>query len=234
MLQASTFPTRKSETPKATLAEQAYEYLQHDLLAGVFAPGEKMQPQVLQERYGLGTSPIREALMLLSRDGLVRNQGQRGFRVAEASRDDLLDIIHARKQIETELLRDAIRCGDEDWGAQIAATFYKLVHTPVPSPDDMEGAHRWEAAHRQFHFALLGAARSKWLRRLDEQLVLHSERYRRMRLHDGQPITAMESNIDRSHRELMEAVLNRDAEHACALLASHIEETAKIVEPHLP
>ena len=214
---------------KATLAEQAYEILQNDLLAGLFQPGEKLRPQALQERYGVGISPIREALMLLSCDGLVVNEGQRGFRVAEMSREDLLDIIDTRKKIETELLTDAIMNGDEDWGAEITAAFYKLVHTPLPAPDDIEAGHRWELAHRRFHFALLGAARSNWLRRIDEQLVRHSERYRRMRIAGPLSQEVLARGIVTEHQELMDAVLNRETDRACELLRAHIEETAQVV-----
>jgi GntR family carbon starvation induced transcriptional regulator len=217
------------EAPKATLAERAYELLQNDLLAGLFQPGEKLRPQVLQERYGVGISPIREALMLLSCDGLVANEGQRGFRVAEVSRADLLDIVETRKKIETELLADAIRNGDEDWGAEITAAFYKLVHTPVPAPDDIDAGHRWELAHRRFHTALLSAARSNWLRRIDEQLVRHSERYRRMRIVAPVSLEILKRDIEAEHRELMDATLNRDVTRACALLEAHIDETAQVV-----
>ncbi|MFT4067010.1 GntR family transcriptional regulator [Paraburkholderia sp.] len=217
------------DTGKATLAEHAYDVLQNDLLAGLFQPGEKLRPQALQERYGVGISPIREALMLLSCDGLVANEGQRGFRVAEMSKEDLLDIIETRKKIETELLTDAIQHGDEDWGAEISAAFYKLVHTPLPAAEDIEAGHRWELAHRRFHFALLAAARSNWLRRIDEQLVRHSERYRRMRIVDPLSREVLARDIVNEHQELMDAVLKRQTERACELLRAHIDETAQAV-----
>jgi GntR family carbon starvation induced transcriptional regulator len=203
---------------------------------GVRAFAERLQrlrPQALQERYGVGISPIREALMLLSCDGLVTNEGQRGFRVAEASLGDLLDILDVRKTVETELLADAITHGDEEWGAQITAAFYKLVHTPLPAAGDVQAGHRWEHAHRRFHYALLSAARSNWLHRIDEQLVWHSERYRRMRIAGPLPQEVLERDIVSEHQELMDAVLKRDTERACSLLVAHIDETARVVSQYL-
>ncbi|SDR53737.1 transcriptional regulator, GntR family [Paraburkholderia fungorum] len=224
-------PSRSGDASKATLSEQAFEFLENDLLAGVFQPGEKLRPQALQERYGLGISPIREALMLLSCDGLVTVEGQRGFRVSEMSAEDLLDIVETRKTIETELLTDAIEHGDEDWGAEISAAFYRLVHTPLPQLGDIEAGTRWERAHRRFHSALLAAARSNWLRRIDEQLVRHSERYRRMRIAGTVPQEVLARNIVEEHQELMEAVLRRDVRRSCELLSAHIEETAQAISP---
>ncbi|AYZ67961.1 FCD domain-containing protein [Burkholderia multivorans] len=230
---AQSLQRTEADAPKATLSEQAYDYLQSDLLAGVFSPGEKLRPQALQERYGVGISPIREALMQLSCDGLVANEGQRGFRVAGVSKEDLFDILETRKKIEKDLLADAIKRGDEEWGAQITAAFYKLVHTPLPADHDIPAANRWELAHRRFHAALLSAARSEWLHRIDEQLVRHSERYRRMRITGPLPKEILARDIVTEHQALMEAVLARDTKRAQALLLAHIDETAQVVAQFL-
>lgn len=208
-----------------TLSEQAYWLMHRDILAGVLAPNEKLRLQGLQARYGLGMSPIREALMLLSREGLVSNEGQRGFRVTPVSVEDLQDIVWARLNIETILLGQSIRHGDADWGAEISAAFYKLTHAPVPaSLDDIETLEAWEAAHRRFHRALLAGAKSPWLHRVDAQLVDLTERYRRIRL-ARMGFTARTDSIFTEHKALMEAALARDVDTACHLLHEHLTAT---------
>lgn len=208
-----------------TLSEQAYWLMHRDILAGVLAPDEKLRLQGLQERYNLGMSPIREALMLLSREGLVSNEGQRGFRVTPVSVQDLQDIVWARVNIETILLAQSIRLGDADWGAEISAAFYKLTHATVPaSLEDVENQEAWEGAHRRFHRALLAGARSPWLHRVDNQLVDLTERYRRIRL-ARMGFTARTDSIFTEHKALMEAALARDADTACQLLREHLTAT---------
>jgi GntR family carbon starvation induced transcriptional regulator len=204
---------RVEEEGERTLSDQAYRLLHRDILSGVLEPDSKLRLQGLQDRYGLGMSPIREALMLLSREGLVSNEGQRGFRVAPVSAEDLRDIVSARVHIETILLTESILRGDADWGAEISAAFYKLTHEPVPvSLDDAEGVDAWEAAHRRFHRALLGAASSPWLHRINGQLIDHAERYRRLRL------------------ALMEATLSRDVSRACTVLREHLNATLAVID----
>ncbi|SMG58292.1 GntR family transcriptional regulator [Paraburkholderia susongensis] len=219
-----------AEEGERTLSDQAYRLLHRDILSGALEPDSKLRLQGLQDRYGLGMSPIREALMLLSREGLVSNEGQRGFRVAPVSADDLRDIVAARIHIETNLLTESILHGDADWGAEISAAFYKLTHEPVPtSLDDVEGIDSWEAAHRRFHRALLAAASSPWLHRINGQLIDHAERYRRLRL-ARLGFTARTDSIFDEHQALMEATLSRDANRACAVLRDHLNATLSVVD----
>jgi GntR family carbon starvation induced transcriptional regulator len=208
---------RVEEEGERTLSDQAYRLLHRDILSGVLEPDSKLRLQGLQDRYGLGMSPIREALMLLSREGPV-------------SAEDLRDIVSARVHIETILLTESILRGDADWGAEISAAFYKLTHEPVPvSLDDAEGVDAWEAAHRRFHRALLGAASSPWLHRINGQLIDHAERYRRLRL-ARMGFTAKTDSIFNEHRALMEATLSRDVSRACTVLREHLNATLAVID----
>jgi len=219
-------PARRA--PAQTISEKAYTLLRGDIISGALAPGAKLRLQTLQERYGLGLSPIREALMLLCGEDLVSNEGQRGFSVSRLSKKDLLDLMSARVSIESTLLADAIANGDDEWGANIHAAYYRLTKAKLPSgAADADAIETWESAHRRFHFALTAAATSRWLLRIDEQLFDHAERYRRIRL--AYPISAeqLERDIMAEHKALMDAVLDRNTEAATALLSEHLMQTAR-------
>lgn len=213
-------------TPSQTISEKAYKLIRADIIAGRLAPGEKLRLQALQTRYELGISPIREALMLLCGDELVRNEGQRGFSVAPLSKSDLQDLMNARLSIELLLLADAIEHGDDDWGAGITAAYYKLTKAKLPDDrSDTSAVDAWEEAHRRFHHALIAAARSKWLQRINEQLVDHSERYVRIRLTHPSPATQLAYDVLTEHGALMDAVLRRDTNAASDLLRRHLSRT---------
>lgn len=213
--------------PAQTISERAYHLVRADIIAGSLAPGEKLRLQALQQRYELGVSPIREALMLLCGEGLVSNEGQRGFSVSPLSKRDLLDLMKARIAIEVLLLDDAIAHGDDDWGANIMAAYYKLTKARLPTDRaDTASVELWETAHKRFHSALTAAASSKWLQRIDEQLVDHSERYRRIRLAYPSSTKELAHDVLQEHLDLMEAVLARDAKKAGDLLRQHLMRTA--------
>lgn len=232
-MRTSDLPSRPQNTepaPSQTISGKAYQLLRADIIAGSLAPGEKLRLQALQDRYELGLSPIREALMLLCGEGLVSNEGQRGFSVSKLSKSDLLDLMHARTSIELQLLADAIEHGDDDWGANIMAAYYKLTKARLPTDaSDTIAVELWETAHRRFHFALVAAARSRWLLRIDEQLVDHSERYRRIRLAYRESSKVLADDVMQEHLDLMEAVLARDTAKASELLRHHLMRTAEVL-----
>src|SRR5579863_3457019 len=83
-----------------TLASTALERLRADILSCRLQPGQRLRFEELRTGYDLGLSPLREALMRLASEGLVRVEDHRGFRVAPISRSDLLDITFVRKELE--------------------------------------------------------------------------------------------------------------------------------------
>lgn len=219
-----------AQAPKRTISEVAHERMRTDIISGELAPGEKLKLADLQKRYDLGLSPIREALLQLSGEGLVNNEGQRGFRVAPLSRADLDDLMSARIAIESMLFEDAIAHGDDNWGAAVTSAWYKLSKAPLPnSPSEHDGADYWEATHREFHRALLSAARSKWLLRINEQLVNHSERYRRIRLVHPLSQRQLAQDVISEHEAIMKAALSGQASKAVALLKLHLMRTTEVL-----
>lgn len=213
-----------------TLADRALTLLRDDVLAGRLAPDSRLKLEPLQERYDLGISPLREALMRLSVEGHVVAEGQKGFRVAPISLEDLNDLTRARKDIETLALTSAMERGGADWEAGIVAAFHLLSRTPLPrNAAQREVASDWEARHRAFHLALVGACGSQWIMRMQSQLMDHSERYRRVRLFHSAPPRQLARNVEAEHREIMAAVLSRDAARATRLLREHIGRTADAV-----
>ena len=222
--------TVSGQTEK-TLADRAYKAMREDLLGGRLAPGTRLRLGEIQLRYGLGMSPVREALMRLASEGLVLAEGQRGFSVASISLDELHDVTRTRERIEALAIRDAIAHGDVDWEANMMAAFHRLTHAPLPkSTEETAVANAWEALHREFHQALVAACGSPWLLRLHTQLMEHSERYRRVRLFHVTPSSVLVRDVHKEHEAIMKAALARDPDKACTLMEKHRRRTEKMVE----
>jgi DNA-binding transcriptional regulator YhcF (GntR family) len=75
----------------------------HDVVCGKLAPGERLRVEHLKDQYAVGAGTLREALSLLVADALVTSEGQRGFRVAPISMEDLEDVTNTRVMLETEV-----------------------------------------------------------------------------------------------------------------------------------
>jgi DNA-binding GntR family transcriptional regulator len=209
-----------------TLSERAAAVLEHDILAGVWQPGDRLGIQALSERYEIGATPLREGLSRLVSRGLVSAVGQRGFRVASVSEADLADITQVRILVETEALRRSMRDGLDEWEAGILSSLHRLVRSVERDPETMrEGSPEFDHLHKAFHRALLEACGSDRLLRLHDDLYYQAYRYRR----------TMMSRIDhhqgfiQQHRLLAEIVLSRDADRAEAELSAHLHQTLEIV-----
>src|ERR1700716_4528397 len=90
------------------------------------APGMRLGISDLVQRYEIGATPLREGLSRLISRGLIVGIGQRGFRVADVSREDLLDITRMRTVVEIEALRLAIIHGDDAWEGGIVSALHQM------------------------------------------------------------------------------------------------------------
>ncbi|MDM0116923.1 FCD domain-containing protein [Variovorax sp. J22R133] len=206
--------------------ERAYQRLRQEILQGELTPNERLRVADLETRFELGLTPIREGLARLASEGLVAMEAHRGARVLEASPAELADLMRTRREIERLCLSASIERGDAVWEAEVMAALHVLTRTPLPEPGAPAAATAdWEAKHRRFHAALVGACGSQWLLRFWNQLVDHSQRYRKIRLKG--PLIVRD--VQAEHQEILDAVLRRDAPLAVALMDRHLRETEEAV-----
>lgn len=214
--------------------DQAYETLRRDILAGALHPDEPLTVAMLTTRYGFGWTPLRDSLSRLEGENLVTLVRNRGYRVSGASFAELLDIQAARLTIESQLLRESIRQGDDDWQKRVLLAHRILSRAPALTTGMTEADYEiFETAHQDFHLALIGGGNSLWLARFLGQLYAQVRRHQRLivlgrsSLSDPRTDAALlatlhsSSGIDR-HTPLMDAALDRDEDRATRLLEEHI------------
>lgn len=216
----------KPDGVAGTLASSVYDMMRQDILKGDLPPGEKLRVEYLRDRYGVGASPIREALNRLSVDGVVMRVDQKGFRVAEVSVIELDELIKTRCWLEETAIRESIAAGDDAWEEQLVLAFHRLSKTPR-SADQVTYAINpdWEVLHRAFHLALIGACGSRWLISYCEQLNDLADRYRQLAVR----VTYPRRNELDEHKAIMDAAVNRNADGAVEVLMDHYRRTADII-----
>ncbi|WNM29128.1 GntR family transcriptional regulator [Streptomyces sp. Li-HN-5-11] len=81
---------------RSTLRQQIADALRDEVLAGRLQPGQEFTVKEIAEQYGVSATPVREALVDLSAQGLLEADQHRGFRVREYSLADFREMIEAR------------------------------------------------------------------------------------------------------------------------------------------
>lgn len=208
-----------------TLAATAFERLRADILSCKLAPGSKLPFDRLKKDYGVGLSPLREALSRLATSGLVTAEGQRGFRVAVASIAEIADISMVRKEIEGLALSLSIEHGDDNWEAELVAARHRLSLLEKGSSKDVEDEEVWEVRHRDFHTALISGCHSPWLLRIAGLVNDQFDRYRRM---------AVDNSLSSTptflvHQKIMDAALRRNAGSAVKLSHERIDDARALI-----
>ncbi len=212
----------KNAASGQTLNAAALAQLRADIIACRLMPNERLRVEALRERYGMGISPLREALMRLEAEGLVELEQNKGFLVAEVSRENLLDLMRTRIEIEAVALRWSLEKGGVEWEANLLGAFHRLSRqTKIDSDNPAAISEAWRREHAGFHAALVGACGSPTLLAIRARLFEQAERYVALSIMSKAP---PRDDVG-EHKQLMRAVLNREPDKAAELNRLHITRT---------
>ena len=140
-----------SEAP--TSAIRVHDELRTAILDGHSAPGERLRAEALAARFGTSRTPIREALLMLEREGIVHVEPNRGAVVRAFDPADLLDLYEVRALIEPHA---ALRAA----GAHRAAALRRLRELCALAERRAATVPEQIALNEEFHALVVAAAES--------------------------------------------------------------------------
>jgi DNA-binding GntR family transcriptional regulator len=203
-----------------------HDWMEGELLSGRFAPGSVLDLDAIALKLGVSVRDLREAVVMLSSDGLVILDANGGLRAAPVSLADLHDLTATRIAIEGEALRASLAAGDQAWEEILRASFADLADAEHAFAGDPAGhMDHWEHCNAAFHAALVAACPLRRLLKFNVLLYKQHERYRRLSL-ARRPASR---NVQAEHEALYQAALARDGAEATRVLASHIDRTATLL-----
>ena len=186
--------------------------IEHDILAGHFRPGDRLDEQSLADRFQVSRTPIRAALQQLQFTGLVVNQPNRGAFVAQVTAPEILEMCEMRIELESICGRFAAHRGTS------AATM-GLVRALQACEVAAEGRDlpAYLLANDQFHDAVYTMTGNRLLAESAGSLYHRLKFFRHLQL-------VSEDRMQRSlneHRAIAAAITSRDAALAETLLKQH-------------
>lgn len=201
-----------------TKADYAYTELRHRIIDGDLPPGSRMLLRPLAEELGVSVMPVREAIRLLERDGLVTTASHRGATVTGISRHEIIDAISIRMWLEILALQEATPLHTRE----TLAVAERALLEAERAASTGEGI-AYTRANRAVHEALEAPASAAVRQLVDELWNRLWQARRRMSLFvlSADRIVGAEAE----HRELFDAVRRRDTDAATAIMARHREST---------
>jgi DNA-binding GntR family transcriptional regulator len=218
----SKFTRRDASRKTRDMTWTVYSSLRESILNGALSPGESLSQVQLANQLGVSRGPLREAVRMLQREGLVEAEVNRRGRVSSFSIDDLeqlyaMRIVHESLAIRINVPRFAKR--------DIEALRACLRRMDASAGHDLR---QWQAADREFHFTLLAHAGDRLMRTIRE-LYDHADRYRWLYI-KGVPRAL--SIAAEEHKHIFDACVEGNAPLAAAELARHLARTALTVLTH--
>jgi DNA-binding GntR family transcriptional regulator len=207
------------EAPRARLTARDIVAgdLRKEIVHGTLAPGTKLSPGQLAERFGVSQTPAREALQLLAAEGLVNNDAYRGARVSELTFEEYEELVLMRIELEGLAARlGAERISDEGI-AEMRALFEGMEE--ATSRNDIE---RFYDRDRRFHLTHYSASRRGSLVRRIRNLRLSAERYMRQAYTTRK--VGLKATLE-NHRKLLEAVARHDGERCEKIIRADMLRT---------
>ena len=198
-------------TPRA-LYEEVAELLRQRIFDRTLEPGSWIDELKLAEEYGISRTPLREALKVLSTEGLVTMKVRRGAYVTEVSETDLADVYHLLGLLESDAAAVvAQRATSEQLGD------LRALHAELEAA--VGNREVFFAINERFHMRLLAIANNRWR----DQMVIDLRKVMKLNRHNSLLKSGRIQDSLCEHRALMAALEVQDAPLAAQRMLEHFK-----------
>ena len=197
-------------------AQRIRDRLRHAIIDRRLAPGAKLSEQEVGALFDVSRTVAKAALQMLTFEGLVRTERNRGAFVANPSIEEARQIFASRRLIEPGLVQSACaRITETDIAAFHSQLDEESRHLSSRGPE----ARRAEIkASGDFHLLLADVAGNTILAKFMEELVARSSLVIALYGRTGTSTCGHQE-----HREIVNSLANRDVEGATKLIISHVD-----------
>jgi GntR family transcriptional regulator of vanillate catabolism len=223
------------ETVSQSRSESVVIQLRDMIMRGEFATGFHLQEIPLAEQIGVSRTPIREALIILAKEGLLEPGPKRGYKVRTFSIEEVIEAYDVRATLEGMACRVIAERGLSDDDA-------RTLQNCVELGDEMLGRgmfgeaelNTWVEMNNTFHTILVRATRNAMLEGFidrTQQVPLASARHVAVYKHDQQNFEQTKG-AQEFHRGIVNAIMRRQSGRAEHLMREHIYTAQELVRKY--
>ncbi len=211
---------------KSTLSEQIYQILRNDILTQKIKCGEKLTLKVLQERFQVSSTPIREALTRLTQDQLVSYYSNIGVNVISYTADDLREIYSFMGDLDGLAIRYASQSPDQEQLLAETTDLLEKGRKAAALGDAETWSHCSDAFHLVFYRYCNNSRLTESADRLRSGISIFSNQYSQE--------TRIQTQIDDEHQAIFDAYKDGDIEKAVRMMKTHLDDSLQYALSFLP
>jgi DNA-binding GntR family transcriptional regulator len=214
---------------RRSLGGEIASVLRGAIVTGRLRPGNRLGHDDLARQLGVSAMPVREALLVLTGEGIVESIPRRGFRVIQITRRDFSDIFNVHAFVAGELAAAAALVFTEEHALALRTLQSQIdaVAASVSGPTDATVAGRIADLNFRFHQTINripDAERLRWFLRA-------ATRYVPDKFYEDVP-GWVEMTVS-EHVPLIDCLARRDPAAARSLAAGHVSRAGDLVISHL-
>ena len=203
-----------------SIAQKAYDLIRGEILTCSLAPGQQIVQARLVEKFGLGMTPIREALLRLAHEGLVQPYPRFGYIVSPVTEEMVRHLYEVRMILETAAVRLAVERASDAQLRQVAESArFTYVYK------NHEQYVRFLERNAAFHDSIAVLAGNP---RLAEMLGALLDELSRI-FHLGLDLRDSAEEMQSEHTDLAAVLLARDADRAGQVVRAQISRSQQRV-----
>jgi DNA-binding GntR family transcriptional regulator len=204
-----------SQIHRVSVADQVAGVLRQNVLRGEFRPGTSLQEIPLAEEFGVSRNTMREAMRILSLEGLLKRSIHRGIAVAQLSLKDVQEIYHIRRVLEISAVHAA---------KQPAPEVLRELRAALEQYEEAVRTRNWVSAvshDLHFHSLLIRFLKNKRLESFYQKTIgeLRMGMVLVDRRHDRPDILVP------AHRKLYQLLTAAKLKECAAVLARHLDDS---------
>jgi DNA-binding GntR family transcriptional regulator len=194
-------------------SEHLREAIEERIATGLYPPGTRLDESELAAEFAVSRTPIREALIQLTSEGLVDMRPRRGAVVVDVPPQRLCEMFEVMAELEAMCARLAARRISVEEEAHLLA-----AHAASQEARDRGDPDAYFYLNEEFHQLIYAASHNEFLNEQAIQLQRRLRPYRRLQLRVRDRVR----NSFDEHSGIVEAICSGDGERAAQLLREHV------------
>ena len=203
----------KSKHMSENTKHKIYQEVRRAIITGEYKTGARLNVEEIANHYQNSVTPVRDALQMLSQEGLVTIKPRAGYFITRITLKELRDMFELRNILELVAVERAVDHINQEQLLQL-----RSVHGGYRG-DDNESYERYTDENRRFHYMLAEASSNQELANLIGHLMDRLARFMVLR-HAGK-------TMQESHARIVDALEQRDHAAARKALLEDIEGTSQ-------